>query len=167
MLRIKLMKEFYNGKGLTPGTIVQRVFSAGFSTIKSLFTKQLNVNPEVNCPHGGVVDSLRYLICNENLMKPYSEEHVLATLLTGTSALFGFIPVFITIDKSVTPVWCYIFSVMVTAVFYCPFLHVFYAADVFHGTVFMYNHAILCIFAQNLEVEINIIIIIIITINIQ
>ena len=50
---------------------------------------------------------------------------------------------------------------MVTTVFYCPFLHVFYAAYVFYGTVFMYNHAILCIFSPNLEVEINVIIIII------
>ena len=48
---------------------------------------------------------------------------------------------------------------MVTAVFYCLFLHVFYAAYVLHGTVFMYNHAILCIFSPNLEVEINTIII--------
>ena len=81
-LQIKLMKEFYNGNGLIPGTILQRVVSAGFSPIKSLFTKQLNVNPEVNSPRDGVVDSLRYLICNENFIKPYSEEHVLATLLT-------------------------------------------------------------------------------------
>ena len=41
-------------------------------------------------------------------------------------------------------------------------LHVFYAACVFYGTAFMYNHAILCIFSPILEVEINIIIIIII-----
>ena len=49
-LQIKLMKEFYNGNGLIPGTILQRVVSAGFSPIKPLFTKQLNVNPEVNSP---------------------------------------------------------------------------------------------------------------------
>ena len=57
-LQIKLMKEFYNGNGLIPGTILQRVVSAGFSPIKSVFTKQLNVNPEVNSPRDGVVDSL-------------------------------------------------------------------------------------------------------------
>ena len=34
----------------------------------------------------------------------------------------------------------------------------FYAACVFYGTAFMYNHAILCIFSPILEVEINIII---------
>ena len=38
-------------------------------------------------------------------------------------------------------------------------LHVFYAACVFYGTAFMYNHDILCIFSPILEVEINIIII--------
>ena len=84
-LQIKLMKELYNGNGLIPETILKRVVSAGFSPIKSLFTKQLNVNPEVNSPRDGVVDSLRYLICNENFIKPYSEEHVLATLLTNLS----------------------------------------------------------------------------------
>ena len=39
-------------------------------------------------------------------------------------------------------------------------LRVFYAACMFYGTAFMYNHAILCIFSPILEVEINIIIII-------
>ena len=66
-LQIKLMNEFYNGNGLIPGTILQGVVSAGFSTIKSLFTKQSYVNPEVNSTRDGVVDSLRYLVCNENL----------------------------------------------------------------------------------------------------
>ena len=37
-------------------------------------------------------------------------------------------------------------------------LHVFYAACMFYGTAFMYNHAILCILFPILEVEINIII---------
>ena len=36
----------------------------------------------------------------------------------------------------------------------------FYAACMFYGTAFMYNHAILCIFSPILEVEINIVIII-------
>ena len=40
-------------------------------------------------------------------------------------------------------------------VFYCQFLHVFYAACMFYGTAFMYNHAILCIFSPILEVEQN------------
>ena len=70
------------GNGLIPGTILQRVVSAAFSPIKSLFTKQLKVNPELNCHRDAVVDSLRYPIWNENFIKPYSEEHVLATLLT-------------------------------------------------------------------------------------
>ena len=80
-LQIKLMKEFFNRNDLIPGTILQSVVSVGFSPIKSLLTKQLNVNPDVNSPRDGV-DSLRYLICNENFIKSYSEEHVLATLLT-------------------------------------------------------------------------------------
>ena len=37
------------------------------------------------------------------------------------------------------------------------FLHVFYAACMFYGTAFMYNHAILCIVSPILKVEINII----------
>ena len=49
--------------------------------MKYLFTKQIYVNLEVNSPHDGVVDSVRYLIGNENCIKPYSEEQVLATIL--------------------------------------------------------------------------------------
>ena len=56
-LQIKLMKEFYNGNGLIPGTILQRVVSTGFSPIKSLFTKQLNANTEVNSPLPATVSS--------------------------------------------------------------------------------------------------------------
>ena len=81
-IQIKLMKQFYNGYVLISGTILQRVVSAGFLPIKSLFTKQLYFNTEINSPRDGVVDSIRYLICNGNFKKPYSEEHVLATLLT-------------------------------------------------------------------------------------
>ena len=80
--QIKLIKEeFYNDNGLIPGTILQRVVSEGFPPMKSLFTKQLDLNPEVNFPHDGVVDSLRSH-CNENFIKPFSDDNVLATLWT-------------------------------------------------------------------------------------
>ena len=40
-LEIKLMKEFSNGNGLIPGTLLQRFVSAGYLPIEHLFTKQL------------------------------------------------------------------------------------------------------------------------------
>ena len=82
------------------------------------------------------------------------ERKFIMTLITDLILNLPFRPylIFITINKSVTPVWYHIFFVMVTAVFYCPFLHMFYAACMFYGTAFMYNHAILCIFSPILEV---------------
>ena len=76
-------------------------------------------------------------------LPPFWPEHSKSAF----SALYRYL-IFITINKSVTPVWYHIFSVMVTAVFYCPFLYVFYAAYVFYGTAFMYNHAIYVSFLQ-------------------
>ena len=152
-LQIKLMKEFYNANGLIPGTILQRVVSAGFSPIKSLFTKQLNVNPEVNSPRDGVVDCLRYLICNENFIKPYSEERVLATVWpehskSAFSAIYRYL-IFITIDKSVTPVWYYIFSVMVTAVFYCPFYMCFMLHYVLWYSLYVQSRHFMYLFSNS------------------
>ena len=82
-LEIQIMKEFFRGKCFIPGTVLHRVISVGYSQIKSLFIKKVYSNPVSNFPHDGVVDRRRFLICNKKFIKPYSEEHILATLLTG------------------------------------------------------------------------------------
>ena len=67
----------YMSKGyVTPGTMIDRIIQCGLSPISCALNK-LYV-PNVSQPNG-LVDSLRQLICHE---KFYSEEHVLARLLT-------------------------------------------------------------------------------------
>ena len=63
---------------LVPGTIVDRLVSYGLSPTRCAFIKY-SVHSNVQC---GIVDSLRHLLMHENFVKPYSEEHILATLLT-------------------------------------------------------------------------------------
>jgi hypothetical protein len=70
-----------NGKTI-PGTLLHKVKALGHSPIASAFCKSKGPGFDFNHPEDGVVASLRYLLCHENYIKPYSTEHVLATLLT-------------------------------------------------------------------------------------
>ena len=65
---------------LIRGTLVDRLVSFGLSPTRCAYNK---VRKVYNCDSdSGVVDSIRGLLMHENFIKPYSEEHVLATLLT-------------------------------------------------------------------------------------
>ena len=78
-----LAKHFlsaYIARGVViPGTIVDRLITYGLSPTKCAFFKGCRHSHQQNC---GVVDSLRVLFMHQNFIKPYSEEHVLAALLT-------------------------------------------------------------------------------------
>ena len=63
---------------LAPGTLVECLISFGLSPTKSIFNKYSNSLWE----QSGVVGSLKTLLIQENFVKPYSREHVLAVLLT-------------------------------------------------------------------------------------
>ena len=63
---------------LYPGTIVDRVLSYGLSPINCIFNKcSIPSHPE-----NGIVDSIKALLMHENFIKPYTEQHVLCSLLT-------------------------------------------------------------------------------------
>ena len=62
----------------TPGTIIDRVVKSGLSPTNCIFNN-LHVPKQASC---GVVDSLRMLLMQENFIKPYSEQHILVSLLT-------------------------------------------------------------------------------------
>ena len=64
---------------LYPGTIVERLVSYGLSPTMCAFNK-FYLPTEPGC---GVVDSLRHLLMHQNFIKPYSEEHLLTSLLTS------------------------------------------------------------------------------------
>ena len=76
-----LLNEFVKHKRLIPGTLIHRVAEMGYSPVKCAFNKQQFTRRETDNINDGIVDSLKFLIRHENFIKPYSEEHVLATLL--------------------------------------------------------------------------------------
>ena len=62
----------------------KKIVGSGFSPLSVIFE-----NVPFKCPEGdgsatddGVTDTLRYLIHHEDYNKPWSEQHILATLLT-------------------------------------------------------------------------------------
>lgn len=70
---------------LTKGSLLSRVIESGFSPINTIFKTPVFKTPvvsESNQYRCGVVDSLRHLLMHEHFLKPYSDEHVLAVLLT-------------------------------------------------------------------------------------
>ena len=75
-----MLCDFINSWHLIPGTLIHCVMEAVFS-IKCLSIKQQLTAHRAYNIHDGNDDSLRHLVCHENFVKPYSEEHILATLL--------------------------------------------------------------------------------------
>ena len=76
-----MLCDYINRRNSIPGTLIHRVVEAGFSSIKCLSIKQQFTAQRANNIHDGIVDSLRHLVYHENFVKPYSEEHNLATVL--------------------------------------------------------------------------------------
>ena len=72
------LSQYLTRGSLVPGTIVDRLVSYGLSPTRCAFLKY-RYNNIVQC---GITDSLRLLLMHGNVVKPYSEEHILATLLT-------------------------------------------------------------------------------------
>ena len=64
---------------IVPGTLLSRVVSMGLSPTVCIFRSYRKPKSDDD---DGIVDSLRALIRHENFLKPYSEEHVLTSLLT-------------------------------------------------------------------------------------
>ena len=63
---------------LYTGTLIDRIVSYGLSPTYCMFNR-FSMPPKSEC---GLVDSLRVLLSHSNFIKPYSEEHVLSSLLT-------------------------------------------------------------------------------------
>ena len=74
------LSNFIINAKLIPGSIVERLVTAGRSPMKLLL--DLSYMPvRSTYSANGIVDSLKYLIMKEQFLKPYSDEYVLATLL--------------------------------------------------------------------------------------
>ena len=63
---------------LIPGTLVSPVVKSSLSPLNCVFNPSPREVVKSKC---GIVDSLKNLIMTENVIKPYYEEHILATLL--------------------------------------------------------------------------------------
>ena len=66
----------------TPGTLLYRIVQMGHSPLLCAFTKVPKTVPSYEDMDNGIVDTMRYLICHDNFIKPYSSEHIILSLLT-------------------------------------------------------------------------------------
>ena len=84
VLCARLLADYILYGSVIPGSLLGRLVSFGVSPLKSLFgfSQRVQVVDGATPHENGVVDSLRYLVMHENFIKPYSDEHVLARLLT-------------------------------------------------------------------------------------
>ena len=81
LLCAKLLSDFVLYNYSVPGTLIDRIIKMKLSPVKCLFRRVIpNVIDEAH--HDVVVESLRFLILHENFFKPYSSEHIIASLLT-------------------------------------------------------------------------------------
>ena len=62
-----------------PGTLIDRLLNYNVPILHTAFFKP---HFHSTLPHDGIVDSLRSLLCSEYFIKPYSDCHVLAVLLS-------------------------------------------------------------------------------------
>ena len=65
---------------LIKGTLIEKLVTGGVSPTHLLFERN-PVSREIPNSDDGIVDSLRYLIMHSNFLKPYSDEHIIASLL--------------------------------------------------------------------------------------
>lgn len=80
-LQIRALANYMLTGSVIPGTLLHRLLNLGRSPIYLLFNSGCDkIRPGVS--NSGVVDSLRYLIHHENFIKPWADEHILASLLT-------------------------------------------------------------------------------------
>ena len=63
------------------GTLLERVIKAGYNPVNLILNKPKFKKNSTN--EDGLVDSLRQLLHHENYQKPWSQEHLLANLLTN------------------------------------------------------------------------------------
>ena len=79
-----MLAEYMLSGRLTKGTLLERVVCAGRDPLKIILLDQkISAWSSYAKSQGdGVADSLRYLLCHEEYNKPWSDAHIMATLLT-------------------------------------------------------------------------------------
>ena len=78
----ELLYNFMSTGRTVNGTLLHKIVCNGYSSILAAF-----IDPKTfyvtDTPHNnGIVDTMKYLLCQDNFIQPYAEEHVLLSLLT-------------------------------------------------------------------------------------
>ena len=84
-LQSTLLASYILDGFLTKGTLLYRVVNAGYEPLSIIFddkNKFLCSEFDFSKQSDGMIDSLRYLLNHDDYNKPWSEEHILVTLLT-------------------------------------------------------------------------------------
>ena len=68
------LSEYLVHNTIIPGTIVSDILCMGISPVSCAFNKHQSISSHVSNGH---IDTIRALIYNENVIKPYSDEHFL------------------------------------------------------------------------------------------
>jgi len=78
----ELLYKFMSTGRTVNGTLLHRIVCNGYSPILAAFI-DLKSFIVTDTPHyNGIVDTMKYLLCQDNFIKLYAEEHVLLSLLT-------------------------------------------------------------------------------------
>jgi hypothetical protein len=82
LLSSALLSRYMLSDRVPEGTLLHRVLNLGMSPIDAILTKKSACAPHVFI-NDGFVDSLQFLLFNENFVKPWSVEYILTSLLTS------------------------------------------------------------------------------------
>ena len=79
-----LLARYITKGSIIKGTLLERIVKFGVQPLDILFDKNpvMHAECDINTDDDGLTDSLRYLLYHEDYNKPWSQQHVLATLLT-------------------------------------------------------------------------------------
>ena len=79
-----LLARYISSGNIIQGTLLEKIVKTGFNPLEVIFKKYPFTCSESDTREqdDGVIDSLRYLVHHDDYNKPWSEQHILATLLT-------------------------------------------------------------------------------------
>ena len=93
--RYPMLKCFLTHGVTVPGTLVDKVVSMGESLIRRAYFK-FSVIKTMQY-NDGYVNSIRHLLHSDNIIKPYSHEHLLVHLLTTSLGFIMYTIIYVTL----------------------------------------------------------------------
>ena len=83
-LQATLLAKYIKQGSIPKGSLLEKVVVAGYSPLQVIFGKHkfACTYGDFNEQNDGMTDSLNFLLHHDEYNKPWSDEHILATLLT-------------------------------------------------------------------------------------